>query len=560
MLIIPGRYAGEDGECTVLMPAVDGETGEKTVIYRKSDGRLYTMSAERWAGLYRCAEDTALGQFLENGTEAELARRFTALFSGRSEVCSVHWRTALAYEGYNYLCENAGKAAGCMFGTDNCKNCRSGRFTPYTETVAAAHLGGEMTVGVYPVFGAGLCRFAVIEELAAAEAKALSAVCRSAEIPAYCEGFAGGYRLWFFFSRPVAAADARSLCAAVISRAMEESAEVSFGLYEKIVPRHALLAEGSFGRPVILPLGRFRRSESAFVDGELRPLPEGKAAIFAFRSITAGYLADRLRALGAVGTGLPRRELPRGLDLPSGLKVRLEGGIGLPERGLSPASLAALKRRASFANPERPLEEFADPEPAVSVCFREESKTLWLPRGLWSELEPHLAAAEYTAVNKRRAGEGFYFPLEAELKGEQLAAARALLARSEGVLLGATGSGKTEVVARVIAELRSRTLILTADERTRRRWADNVYRLLAVDAGKDGGRIEVRLVTDEKIKDKYGLVILADCSRVPLDAAVFSRLSALSPAAFYGITADDRRRDGLWDYVRFLCGDVVYEL
>lgn len=552
-MTIPGKYAGEDGEYTVLLSASDGESGEKTVIYRKGDhGQVYTLSAEKWREKYRCAEDIALARHLRYGTRAELIHRFTTLFSGRIDVCSEHWRTVFAHEGYNYFCENQGKVPGCMFGTDNCKNCRSGKLVPYSEAIAELHLSKDKTIGIYPVLPGDGCRFAVIENLSADELSVLRRVCRGLEIPAYGESFMGCYRLWFFFSEAIAASDARALAASVITLAIDENENISFDLYEKIIPLRSTLAKGSFGKPVILPLGKFRRSESVFVDDELKPLPEGEAAIFGFRAITRSYLADRLAALGTADFGPSLRSVT---ELPPDAEVTLKGGIAIQKSAIEPKTLAALKRQACLNIPEKPLEEFAEPSPTISACFREDGEYLYLPRGMWAGLKTGSAV-----TNKRLGSENCYFPFAEELTGEENSAARVLLERSEGIILGPPRSGKTEITAYIISALRSRTLILTADESTRRRWIDNVRRYLDTDAEKPGSKIDVRLITDDKLKDKYGLIIIADCRRVPMNREIFFRLSALSPSAFYGITADNRRPDGQWDYLRLLCGDVVYRL
>ncbi|MCH5188328.1 MAG: hypothetical protein J1F63_07975 [Oscillospiraceae bacterium] len=552
-MTIPGKYVGEDGEYTVLLSASDGESGEKTVIYRKGDhGPVYTLSAEKWCKKFRCAEDIALAHHLRHSSRTEFLRRFTSLFSGRTDVCSVHWRTVFAYEGYNYFCENHNLARGCMFGTDNCKNCRSRKLVPYSETIAELHLSKDKTIGVYPIIPGDGCRFSAIENLSGTELSALRRVCRSLDIPSYGESFMGSYRLWFFFSEAIAAKDARMLTEAVITRAIDENADISFELYEKMIPIRGALAKGSFGKPVILPLGKFRRSESVFVDDALEPLPEGAAAIFGFRTITRSYLADRLAALGAADFG-PSLQLMT--ELPPEAGVTLAGGIAIQKSRVEPKTLAALKRQACLKLPEKPLEEFIEPTPTISVCFREDREYLYLPRGMWAGLK-----TTASAVDKRIGPENCCFSFAEELTGEEYSAAKALLERSEGIIIGPPRSGKTEITAYIISALRSRTLLLTADEVTRRRWVDNVLRYLGTDAEKPESRIDVRLITDENIKDKYGLIILADCSRVPMNHEIFSRLSALSPLAFYGITADNQRYDGLWDYIRLLCGDIVYRL
>lgn len=566
MQIIPGKYIGRDGgEYTVLMLASDGETGEKTVIYRRGDsGAFFTLPAAAWKKSFVPEEELALSEN-SDASEAELARRFTELFAGRPEVCSVHWRGILGNEGHNYLCENYNLVDGCMRGTDGCKNCRSGRLTPFSEAVARRHLGGDELIGVYPVTADGCCRFLVLEAETSSQLAALAEVCRTFAVPAYAESFGRLLRLWLFFSRPMAAKSVCALGCAIITTAIERSAEVPFSLYGRMSPFPAAVSEGSFGTPVILPLGKRGRSSSVFTDEKGVPLSGGANEIFGFRTITAGYLADRLNALGNPGFGrlcggVRQRLLP--VSFPKKLTVRLGTEAVLPKRGLAPEAVAALKRLACFRSPIQPVDEFSAPTPPVTVCFRQDEKYLYLPRGAWNSVEELLkiSGADFSVTDERKSAGRVHYRLSAQLSDNQEEAAAELLLRPTGILLGRTGSGKTLAIAAVIDRMKEPTLILTADEISRRRWIDNVYRLLGADAEKPAGKTAVRLITDEKIKDRYGLVILADCSRLPMNEEIFTRINGLSARAVYGITADDRRRDGLWGYINMLCGEVVCRL
>lgn len=566
MLTIPGKYIGKDGEeYTVLMIASDGVSGEKTVIYRKGNsGPFFTLPAALWRKGYTPAEEIALSESAD-ASDAELVRRFTELFSGRREVCSVHWRSTFGTEGYNYLCSSHEIVPGCMFGTDSCKNCRGGRLTAFSEETARKHLNGESLIGVYPVTEEGHCRFLALELENRAQLPPLIEVCRDFGIPVYIEAFGNRLRIWFFFSQPVAAKTVQSLGCSLITAAMEKSEKITFSLYDRMSPYPADIADGSFGKPVILPLGRLKRNVSVFTDKNGVPLPKGAAEIFGFRCITKSYLADRLNALGNSGFGrlyggVRPRTAP--LSFPKKLPVSLGASIRLAKRGLPPETSAALKRMACFKNPPEPVNEFEEHSPLVAVCFSEDEKYLCFPRGLWNDLEELLkiSAADYSVSDRRIDSEKAYFSFSGSLSDIQSEAVKELISHTAGILLGRTGSGKTLAVAALINDLKVSTLILTADEAARRRWTENVYRLLGADAEKNGSKIAVKLITDEKIKDKYGLVILADCSRLPMNKDIFLRVNGLSAAAVYGITADDKRRDGMWGYIHMLCGDVVYKL
>ncbi len=565
-LIIPGKYIGSDGEeYTVVMTASDGVTEEKTVIYRKSgDGSFFTLSAEAWRKSFTPAEEAALAEG-ENAGDSELVRRFTELFSGRRGVCAFYWRNAFGSEGYNYICENYEIVPGCMRGIDNCKNCRGGRLVPFSETVAAKHLDGKLLCGVYPVTAEGLCRFLALELERHAQLAPLAEICRDYDIPAYAERFGNMTRLWIFFDGFVPARAVRALGCSLITAAMEKSPEITFSLYDRLCPHPAELAEGSFGLPVILPLGKQKRRVSVFVDREGEPLARGAMEIYGFRSITRSYLADRLNALGNSGFGkLYGGVRPRlkPLTFPKKLAIGVGADIAVPLRSLTPETRNAMRRMACFKNPPSALEEYGERLPSVAVCFTEDEKYLRLPKGLGTDVEELLkaSAADFSVAYEAPEREKPHLNAAYTISGTQREAADELLSRSCGVILGRTGSGKTLVVAELIARARTTALILTADEAARRRWIDNVYRLFGIDAERNGSKVAVKLITDEKIKDKYGLLILADLSRMPMNAEIFRRVNALRPSRVYGITADDKRRDGMWGYIYMLCGDVAYRM
>ncbi len=559
MLTIPGRYIGTDGgDYTLLMLAADGESGEKTALYRReADGLFFTLAADAWESRFTPVEELEAEQTI-SAAASETAGRMLRLFAGRTEVCSSHRRTAFGSELHNYLCENRELVPGCMYGTDSCKNCREGRLAPFSADALLRHLNGEITLGVYPVAADGRCRFLCIEADSESALGSMLELCRGAEIPAYGEVFGKRHRIWIFFAVPVPAEEARALGNSIITHCTEGSAEALFSLYDSLSPYSP--DRPDYGRPIILPLGRLKNKTSYFIDSDGKPL--SKNAIFGFRTVTKSYLADRLRFLGKTGLGRLYGSAafsPEAPALPDKLPLRLDAGVALPKNGLEPKALNALRRLACFRNPDFAAGEFEAPTPAVLECFYEDEKSLTLPRGVFSELSTLLALSgtEPIKTEKRLSGERSFLSAELSLSEEQTEAVSALLARSEGIILGRTGSGKTGVAAAIIGELKTTTLIITADEASRRRWIDNIYRIFGADAQRAGSKIRVCLASDEKTKDKYALVILADCSRLPMSREIYSRISALSPSRIYGITADTSRRDGLWGYIHMLCGDVV---
>lgn len=566
MSVIPGKYIDKNGnEAVVIGVAADGDSGEKTVIYRMGGGGMLTLTQEAWErdGRFIPAQEADFENYMEDKSETELARRMFELFSSKNGIYSLHWRNSLGVEGYNYACENYRLVSGCYRGSDSCKNCRSGRLSVFSEGAVEEHLRGESTVGVYPVDSDGGCRLLVMEAGSKAQLDALRSVCVENDIPCSCEAFGKGFRLWIFFAEKIHIRHIRRLGNAVITKAMERCEEISFDLYDKFIPCRDETAPGSPGFQTVLPFGKSGKKEkSRFIDENGNPLPGAEAEIFRIRTLTKAYLADRLNTLQDVNFGGlwdNFRRTGEALEFSESMQIILDSAIAIPRSALTPKTAAVLKRMACIKNREKPFCEFEAADKCIFANFTQDQKYLRLPRGLWDEVENILkiSGAKYSVVRKTNGGDKAHFTLSKPLSEEQSRALEQMSSRSGGIFLAPLGWGKTGMVAGLIAKLKVSTLILTADEKTRQRWVENILALLGTDTERSASKIHVRLVTDKKIKDKYALVILADCSRLPMDEEIFGRISSLTPERIYGITSADRRSDGKWGFIHMLCGGVV---
>ena len=86
----------------------------------------------------------------------------------------------------------------------------------------------------------------------------VSAFCQCCEelglVPAVERSRSGsGAHVWFFFSRPVPAAEARRLGSGLITRAMSRRHELSFSSYDRLFPSQDMVPKGGFGNLIALP-------------------------------------------------------------------------------------------------------------------------------------------------------------------------------------------------------------------------------------------------------------------------------------------------------------------
>ncbi len=564
MAVIPGKYVDGDGEeLTVIGAARHGATGERMVIYRAADGGMRVLTEEEWAALdYTYAAELELKSYLAGGSRTELAKRLYDMFPTRGGVYSLHWRSVIGAEGYNYACENHGSVPGCRRGVDSCKNCRAGWRAVFSEETAARHLAGELTAGFYPIAPDGTCRFLVFEPGCRERVSALRGVCADYDIPASCEVMGRRTRLWIFFAEGIAIGHLRRLGRALVTLALERLNEAAFDMYDRFVPCRGELLPEDMGFELTLPFGRYGKDAGYFADESFEPLPYGPAELFRVKTVTKGYLSDRLSLLGEPESGPPWGPARKEPPLPEGARlcVQFDGCLKIKKDGLPPEALRLLRRLACVKNHEPPYGEFEPLSPSVSACFSEDGQFLRLPRGLRQDLESlsQISRWEMTVDEALPEHERVYMSLRRDAGEAADLAAKAMAQARDGILLAPLGWGKTAAAVRLIEQTRLRTLIITADEMTRQRWVNNILEYFGIDAERSSSKIHVRTAGDRRIKDRYGLVLLADCSRLPIDEESFARISGLRPAHIYGITASDRRRDGKWGLIHMLCGSVVY--
>jgi hypothetical protein len=132
-----------------------------------------------------------------------------------------------------------------------------------------------------------------------ADTQLLVDVCQSFGVePAVERSRSGnGAHVWFFFTDPVPAADARRLGFAILTGAMARGAAVGVGSYDRLFPSQDVLPSGGFGNLIALPLQRNARQHgnTEFLDQQLKPYPDQWRYLASIRKITPDRLAELTR-------------------------------------------------------------------------------------------------------------------------------------------------------------------------------------------------------------------------------------------------------------------------
>jgi len=124
-----------------------------------------------------------------------------------------------------------------------------------------------------------------------------------------------------------------------------------------------------------------------------------------------------------------------------------------------------------------------------------------------------------------------------------------------GVMVAATGSGKTVACIAMASRLGQRTLILVKSKDLATQWQDAIKQFTGLDAGLigsgksiEGEQFTIGLTQTLCKRDlsllKYGLVIADECHNLPANQA-YSVMNSLNARYKYGLSATPQRRDNM---------------
>jgi superfamily II DNA or RNA helicase len=546
----------------------------------------------------------------------EKIRLFMSLFKGRDDLYAKRWENKEGRAGYAPVCLNEWKPGFCGKPEVKCASCAHRLYATLDEKVIEAHLRGKLVAGVYPLRQDEKCHFLAIDfdkDGWQQDVSTLRDVCTAFEAPAAIERSRSGHgaHAWFFFADPVAASLARKFGSALLTFAMSQRHQIKFKSYDRFFPNQDTMPRGGFGNLIALPLQKAARQNdnSVFIDERFHPYGEQWGFLAQIKRLSEdeiGALISKLCHGSELGelkqddeetikpwetsrSILSRPEFPNVMQL---VKANM---LYIGKSGISQRALNTLKRLAAFKNPEfyraQAMRMSTYGKPRIISCAEETPEYLCLPRGCEMDLATLLAEAgvEVEWSDKTNPGRRIEVAFTGVLREDQELAAETMLKHDCGVLAAATAFGKTVIAARLIAERKTNTLILTHRQQLLSQWMARLAEFLKIDmelpvaatkrgrkprqsligqigAGRanPGGIIDVAIMQSlasggeakEFIRD-YGMVIVDECHHVP--AFTFEQILKRVHARYiYGLTATPTRRDGHHPIIFMHCGPVRY--
>ncbi|MDD2389007.1 MAG: DEAD/DEAH box helicase [Desulfobacterales bacterium] len=177
-------------------------------------------------------------------------------------------------------------------------------------------------------------------------------------------------------------------------------------------------------------------------------------------------------------------------------------------------------------------------------------------------------------VDQRRVLSEVDFTFSAQLRPYQTTAVQDMLKHTQGVLSAPTGSGKTIMALKIIAERRQPCLIVVHTRELLNQWRDRIVSFLGVPKDeigiigggkkKIGGRITVGLVQSlykcaAEVSDRFGHVVVDECHRTP--SRTFTEcVTSFDCKYLTGLSATCYRRDKLSRLIFLSLGDICHKI
>ena len=283
---------------------------------------------------------------------------FGALFAARTDVYAVRYD--------NQRTGKSGWVPAVRGGWQKGVRHEDRSYLPLTAAVLAAHLKGEVHVGLYPLLDGDKCWWLAADfdgPEAMFDALMYVKAGRALQVPVALEVSRSGVgaHAWVFFTSPVPAETARRLGTGLLREAMALRGRMTLASYDRLFPSQDLLPAGGVGNLIAAPLFKPARDNGATVFLDLETL-ERHEDQWAYLSTLGRMTPQELRRAAdragkvTVATEVTRLSVPSSTatrpPAPPVLSVRLDAGIRLEQAELTPGLAATLRHAASMHNPE----------------------------------------------------------------------------------------------------------------------------------------------------------------------------------------------------------------
>ncbi|TDW16471.1 superfamily II DNA or RNA helicase [Breznakia blatticola] len=377
----------------------------------------------------------------------------------------------------------------------------------------------------------------------------------------------------------------------------------SLSSYDRMLPQQTQVTVDGFGNLIALPWesSSIKKETTLFVDDSFKPYINQLEVLHSVKRVSESQIQFLLsfcnnNALGSLNAvndcdveqvciSKPWEDeiqLNKS-DVVQPLNIIISDKIYICESDLSPRAYNYISRLASFKNPtfyqKLRANAYIKNINRIISCFDVRNGYLCLPRGCFDILKEFMQTQEieFNIEDKRFVGNKINTKFVGNLRDNQEKGVHVLTKHNYGVLVAATGYGKTIVGIYLIAKYNVNTLILVHNNEIMKRWQKEIPMFLKVDNepatvgsmgfGKNtlNGVIDIvsikSITTDEeklKLIKNYGMVLIDECHHFAAQSFL-EVISTLNAKRIYGFTATPKRQDQQEKKYFFQLGPIRYE-
>ena len=537
-------------------------------------------------------------------TPEEKIKLFLELFVCRKDVYARYWENKNK-RGYSPVCANEWRSGICEKPKIKCNECKNQSFECLDEKVIQHHLEGKIIVGNYSITKEDKCKYLVAdfdkkdwwEDIIAYQQSAEEI---GIEVLIEISRSGNGGHGWIFFADYIEASLARKMGKIILTRALEKRHEISLSSYDRFFPNQDKCPSGGFGNLIALPLQKISRKlgRTIFVDKDFVAIEDQWSYLERCSKIPEKVVTNIVEKENnklmneeenneILFTNRKRNVFLSPVDIKEyeykgNIEIIFRNNLEIKITELSSRVITNLKRTAILANPEffkrQRMRLSTWNTPSYIFCGKVKEEHLFLPRGNEEEVKNIIKkiGATISLKDKRNCLSKLEINFKGKLKREQRKAIKEILKSNCGVLESPTGSGKTVMACKIIAERKCRTLVLVHRKQLIEQWLGELSEFLNIGnkeigiigggKNKSSGKIDIAMLqTLVKYNDfiglskKYEQVIVDECHHIP--ALSFENVLNHLPVRYcLGLTATPYRKDGLEKIIFMQCGGIKYQL
>lgn len=504
---------------------------------------------------------------------------FRSLFKGREDVFAIRWEKdnksgympAYFYDPYRY---RAHKIKGGTFQNFNEKS-----YLKLSDTEIEKHLNGIQQIGVYPLLLDNTSWFLVADfdkENWKTEVVLFLNACKEKNIPAYLERSRSGNggHVWIFFEQPYPAINSRKVFISILEKSSTFSLFDKSSSFDRLFPNQGFLSGKGLGNLIALPFFKpsLEKGNSCFINPEtFEPIADQWQFLKDVKRISTVEL-DKLFQQCLNSSDAVTHQSSSGK-----LEISLSNDVKISRAGLTLSLINFLKEELNFANSEFIIKKKSGKNTFGTERYfkfvEETENKIIVPKGFIGKLIRFCkdAQIEFQFSDERKLKQAIPFSFNAQLRKHQQEVIDVTAKKDFGVIVAPTGSGKTIIGLKIIANKKQSALIIVHRKQLLEQWIERVEAFIGIPKQdisiigqgkiKIGKQITVATIQSlpkhlEEIQNQFGTIIVDECHHIPAET-FRNTIEKLNTFYLYGLTATPFRKynDGKLIFIHL--GEII---